>query len=247
LISLSEEHATDVLLDRLGYRFVDHAHIRQALTHRSWCSEHIGVDSNERLEFLGDSVFGLVVTNYIYATYPDLPEGKLAKLRAEVVSSVSLAAVARDLGLGLALALGKGEEASGGRDKSSILADTLEAVLGAVYLDGGWANAERIVLSLFRGRIASGSTEPGVEDFKTRLQEHAARNLESLPEYLVSDEGPDHEKHFFATVVVAGRELGRGEGRSKKEAEQAAAHAAWDLLGSEQHEERSNDPVEAVS
>ncbi len=195
-----------------------------------------------------------MVTNYIYATYPHLPEGKLAKLRAEVVSSVSLAAVARELGLGQAIALGKGEEASGGRDKSSILADTLEAIFGAVYLDGGWANAERIVLSLFRQRIEAGSSEPGIEDFKTRLQEHAARQFESLPEYAISAKGPDHEKHFFATVGVAGRHLGKGEGRSKKEAEQAAAHAAWDLLASEQLNqpdqylhESSNDPVEAIS
>lgn len=207
--------------------------MQQALTHRSWCAENAGPESNERLEFLGDSVLGLVVTRHIYNTYPDLSEGKLAKLRAAVVSSVSLAAVARTLLLGDALLVGKGEEASGGRDKSSILADALEAVIGAVYLDGGWEPVNKLVLRLFERQIAEASHRPGTEDFKTRLQEHVARQFDALPRYSIRDDGPDHAKHFYATVIVDGRAVGHGEGRSKKEAEQAAAGAAWQLFAAE--------------
>lgn len=173
-----------------------------------------------------------MVTDHIFAAYPELSEGKLAKLRSDVVSSVSLAAVARDLRLGDALLLGKGEETSGGRDKSSILADALEAVIGAVYLDGGWEPAQKIVLHLFAERIEAAAHRPGIEDFKTRLQELAARMGEELPDYHVDDEGPDHQKRFFAAVRIGGCERGRGEGRSKKEAEQAAARAAWTTLTS---------------
>lgn len=219
------------------------------MTHRSWCAENLGAESNERLEFLGDSVLGLVVTDHIFATYPRLNEGQLAKLRAAVVSSVSLALVARDLELGEALLLGKGEEASGGRDKSSILADATEAVLGAVYLDGGWLKARETVLRLFNTQIAAASRQPGIEDFKTRLQEHVARQFESLPRYVVSDDGPDHQKHFYATVTVDGQEVGEGEGRSKKEAEQAAARAAWGQLsfeGSRKSLAPSGDRAEAM-
>ncbi len=175
-------------------------------------------------------MLGLVVTNHIFQRYPDLPEGKLAKLRATVVSAVSLAAAGRDLELGPVLRLGKGEEASGGREKASILADSLEAVIGAVYVDGGWAAAERLVLDLFADQIEAAAHRPGIEDFKTRLQEMVAREYESLPVYEVRDEGPDHQKHFFATVEVGGARVGTGEGSSKKEAEQAAAAAAWDEL-----------------
>ncbi len=173
------------------------------------------------------------MTKHIFVAYPELAEGKLAKLRAQVVSSVCLADVARDLDLGAALRLGKGEEASGGRDKSSILADSLEAVLGAVYLDGGWEPCERLILELFAAPIAAAAHRPGTEDFKTRLQELVARSYDSLPAYLVRGEGPDHEKHFYATVSVDGRVVGSGEGRSKKEAEQAAAGVAWGELADE--------------
>ena len=178
-------------------------------------------------------MLGVVVTDHIYRRYPDMREGKLAKVRASIVSSASLAIAARDLSLGDALLLGKGEQQSGGRDKSSILADALEAVLGAVYLDGGWSPASRIVLDLFERDIQAASDQPGTEDFKTRLQEYVAQEFETLPRYEVSDDGPDHEKHFYATVGVAGRQIGRGEGRSKKEAEQAAARAGWHHLASE--------------
>ena len=194
-------------------------------------------------------MLGLVVTDHVYASYPSLSEGKLAKARAAVVSSVSLARVARDLSLGDALLLGKGEQASGGRDKSSILADGLEAVLGAIYLDGGLDASRAVIIELFSPLIEAAASEPGTEDFKTRLQEHVARSFDSLPHYSVQDDGPDHEKRFYATVTVDGRALGQGEGRSKKEAEQAAAGAAWDFLASEQATERpvrTDYPAEAM-
>ena len=172
----------------------------------------------------------LVVTNHIFNTYPDLPEGELAKVRASVVSSAALAEVAAVLNLGEALLLGKGEDQSGGREKPSILADAMEAVIGAVYLDGGWEAADDFVMRLLGERIAEAAAGPGGQDFKTRLQELAARSFDELPRYDVVDEGPDHAKRFYATVSVAGQERGRGEGRSKKQAEQAAARLAWQEL-----------------
>jgi ribonuclease-3 len=199
------------------------------MAHRSWCAETPGAISNERLEFLGDAVLGLVVTDHLFRTY-ELPEGELAKVRASVVNSAALAEVAEELDLGVALLLGKGEDASGGREKPSILADAMEAVIGAVYLDGGWEAAERLVMTLLGERIAEAAEGPGGQDFKTRLQELAARRFESLPRYEVTDEGPDHAKRFFATVAVAGVVSGNGEGRSKKQAEQAAARSAWTVL-----------------
>ncbi len=222
--------------------------------HRSWCAEHAGHESNERLEFLGDSVLGLVVTRHIFETYPDLSEGKLAKVRAGVVSSVALATAARSIGLGTALYLGKGEETSGGREKSSILADALEAVIGAVYLDGGWGPAHTIVLGLLSDAIERAAHQPGTDDFKTRLQELVARDFDSLPTYFVRGEGPDHQKQFFATVAVGGRKVGEGEGRSKKEAEQAAAGEAWKELARADRDTVSarpaladNTPAEAIT
>lgn len=199
------------------------------MAHRSWASEQVQ-GSNERLEFLGDAVLGLVVTNHMYRSYPDLPEGDLAKMRAGVVNAVSLSEVARELGLGGCLLLGKGEQLTGGRDKTSILADALEAVIGAVYLDGGWEAAESMVMRLFGDRIGRSAAGPGGDDYKTRLQELCARRFDSLPVYRLSDSGPDHAKQFRAVVVVAGEERGRGEGRSKKAAEQVAAREAWTSL-----------------
>jgi ribonuclease-3 len=175
-------------------------------------------------------VLGLIVTDHIFRAYPDLPEGKLSKVRAFVVSATTLADVAGDLELGVAVLLGKGEDRSGGREKPSILADALEAVIGAVYLDGGWTAAGTLVLGLLGDRIAEASAGPGGQDYKTRLQELAARLFEQLPQYEVADEGPDHAKRFFATVHVNGVAQGRGEGRSKKQAEQAAARDAWQQL-----------------
>ncbi|MDQ6836895.1 MAG: ribonuclease III [Actinomycetota bacterium] len=199
----------------------------QSLAHRSWCAEHPGMQSNERLEFLGDSVLGLVVTQFLFRTYPELPEGELAKVRASVVNSSALADVALELHFGEALLLGRGEDASGGREKPSILADATEAVIGAVYIDQGWPAAEALVMSLLGERIAEAAVGPGGQDYKTRLQELCAQRFDTLPVYTVGDVGPDHAKTFDAVVHVARRLCGQGHGRSKKQAEQAAARAAW--------------------
>jgi ribonuclease III len=220
----------EVLADRLGRQFSDPTLLGRALAHRSWCAEVAGEESNERLEFLGDSVLGLVITDHVYRTYPALPEGELAKVRASVVNSALLAEVAAELGIGAHLRLGKGEDASGGREKPSILADAMEAVIGAVYLDGGWTAASELVLTLLGDRVTEAAAGPGGQDYKTRLQELAARTFDQLPRYFVLDEGPDHAKKFFATVHVGGVQRGTGEGRSKKQAEQAAARAAWAAL-----------------
>jgi ribonuclease-3 len=222
--------ALEELAERLGYQFEDPALLDLALTHRSYCAEHPGHLSNERLEFLGDAVLGMVVTDHIFTAYPDMPEGELAKLRASVVSAAALAELASELDLGAAVRLGKGEAASGGGRKPSILADALEAVLGAVYLDGGMEAVRPLVRGLLAGRILAAAAGPGGHDFKTQLQELAARHFEELPAYSLRDEGPDHEKRFFATVHLGGEPQGSGEGRSKKQAEQAAAHAAWGQL-----------------
>jgi ribonuclease-3 len=201
-----------------------------AVAHRSWSSETPGAHSNERLEFLGDAVLGLVVTDHIYRTYPDLAEGQLAQLRAGVVNAAVLAQVAEHLSLGDVLLLGKGEDSSGGREKLSILADAMEAVIGAVFLDGGWEAAKEVVLQLFGERIKEAAAGPGGEDYKTRLQEVVAGRFDQLPRYVVTSTGPDHAKAFAATVYVDGDVRGAGDGRSKKQAEQAAAKAAWQTL-----------------
>ena len=223
----------DALAARLQRPFNDPELFARSLAHRSWCAETEGAASNERLEFLGDAVLGLVVTDHLYRTYPDLPEGELAKVRASLVNSEALAEVATTLNIGDALLLGKGEDASGGREKPSILADAMEAVIGAVYIDGGWDAAVELIMGLLAERIEEAAAGPGGQDYKTRLQELAARRFDQLPRYDVLDEGPDHAKRFFATVYLNGIERGQGEGRSKKQAEQAAARAAWKVL---QHE-----------
>lgn len=215
------------LAQRLPRPFRDEQLLVRALTHRSWCAEATGHEPNERLEFLGDAVLGLVVTDFVFRTYPELAEGELAKVRADVVSAVVLAQVAHGLGLGRAMFLGKGEDTSGGREKASILADAIEALIGAVYLDGGWDTASELVLELLGDRITDAASGPGDADYKTRLQELAARRFECLPHYEVADRGPDHAKHFSATVVVGEGIRGTGRGRSKKQAEQAAAAMAW--------------------
>ena len=225
----------------LGHTFSQRAHLEAALIHRSFCAEHPDAHSNERMEFLGDALLGLSVTTFVFDTYPQLPEGELAKLRASVVNADVLAEVAVEVGLGAALTLGKGEDVSGGRHKPSILADAMEAVIAAVYLDGGWEMADELVLHLFEERIREGAVGPGGRDFKTRLQEVAARRFDQLPRYHVRTEGPDHSKRFFATVTLRGAVYGAGDGRSKKQAEQAAAHAAWELL--EAADEAGVDPA----
>lgn len=198
-----------------------------ALTHRSFCAENEGSESNERLEFLGDAVLGLAVTDYIHRTYPNLPEGQLAKLRASVVNTSALAAISRDLGLGTGLRLGKGEEMSGGCEKESILADGLEALIGAVFVDAGWPQACQFTLDLVLDIIHDGAARPGQGDFKTQLQELSAELDLGTPTYRIAGSGPDHDKRFTAIAVVAGQPYGQGDGTSKKRAEQDAARTAW--------------------
>jgi ribonuclease-3 len=217
----------------------------QALAHRSWCSEHPGHEPNERLEFLGDAVLGLIVTDYLYRRHPDLPEGELAKARAAVVNSASLAGTAREVHLGSSLLLGKGEDSSGGRLKPSILADAMEALIGAIYLDAGYAVTAGIVIRLLGERLREAAKGPGEDDYKTRLQELCAQAYDELPVYRVTDRGPDHAKVFEAEVSVGGRAKGRGEGRSKKQAEQVAARDAWHTLKAAQPETAAQPPAEA--
>jgi len=220
------------LAHTLGLRITPASLVR-ALTHRSYAYENDNPPTNERLEFLGDSVLGLVVTDALFRSYPTLPEGQLAKLRAAVVQMRALAEVARELSLGSYVRLGRGEEVTGGRNKSSILADTLEAVIGAVYIDCGLADASALVHRLFDPVIARSARLGAGLDWKTSLQELTAARLLGVPDYKVEESGPDHQKLFRAEVIVGGRELGSGEGRSKKEAEQHAAEAAWTTLNAE--------------
>ena len=217
------------LEDALGVR-LDAELLGRALTHRSFAYENGGLPTNERLEFLGDAVLGLVITDALYSGHPDLPEGQLAKLRAAVVNMRALAEVARTRSLGDHVRLGKGEETNGGRDKSSILADTLEAVIGASYLAAGLDEARALVLRLVAPLIDAAERLGAGNDWKTTLQELTASAGLGVPAYAVRDEGPDHAKHFDADAVVAGTVLGSGSGRSKKEAEQRAAATAVEAL-----------------
>ena len=204
--------------------------LEQALTHRSFAYENGGLPTNERLEFLGDSVLGLVVTEALYRTHPDVPEGQLAKLRSAVVNMRALAGVGRSLGLGDHLRLGKGEEATGGRDKASIVADGVEALIGAVYVDQGIEAATRVVHQLFDPLLERAPHLGAGLDWKTSLQELTASLDLGVPEYRITESGPDHAKSFVATVVLRDGTHGVGHGQSKKEAEQDAAAATWEEL-----------------
>jgi ribonuclease III len=220
------------LLEALGVD-LDAELMTLAMTHRSFAYENGGLPPNERLEFLGDAVLGLIVTDHLYRAHPELPEGNLAKLRASVVNMHALAGVARSLGdggLGPHLLLGKGEELTGGRDKASILADGMEAVIGAVYLQHGIEVARQLVHRLFDPLLTEAPLLGAGLDWKTSLQELTAQASLGVPEYRVHEEGPDHRKEFTATVIVAGQDRGSGDGRTKKEAEQKAAEAAWRTL-----------------
>ncbi|HVQ88905.1 MAG TPA: ribonuclease III [Actinomycetes bacterium] len=221
--------APKALIDQLQLP-VSVAVIEQALTHRSFAYENGGLPTNERLEFLGDSVLGLVVTETLYRDHPDLPEGQLAKLRAAVVNMRALAQVGKDLGLGRYLRLGKGEEATGGRGKASILADSVEALIGAVYVDRGIDDATLLVHRLFDPVMAQARGLGAGLDWKTSLQELTAAMELGVPEYRIVESGPDHAKSFIAKVVLRDGEHGEGAGGSKKEAEQAAAAATWRSL-----------------
>lgn len=230
MTAVPAEVPTDALDRALEVSFRD-ADLREAaLTHRSFAFEQGLRINNERLEFLGDSVLGLVVTDMAYRAYPDHTEGSLAKLRAAIVNMTALADVARQLDLGAMVLLGKGEEQSGGRDKSSILADALEAVFGAVYLDLGLETATSLIERLFRPRMEAYVRGEGDRDYKTLLQELASQELHTMPEYRIEERGPDHQKEFTATAYLGGEPMGNGSGRSKKEAEQQAAREAHQRL-----------------
>ena len=216
-------------MDRLGHTFADARLLQLALTHRSWCAEHPGSASNERLEFLGDAVLGLAVTQRLYSGFGDLPEGDLAKTRASLVNASTLSEVGCAIGLGPHLRMGRGEEATGGRDKPSILADAVEAVIAAVYLDAGMSAAVGTVDALLEPRLEAAARAPGEADFKSRLQELAAQLGCDPPVYAVAASGPPHAMVFEAQVRV-GAAAGAGTGTTKKDAEQGAAEAAYPML-----------------
>jgi ribonuclease-3 len=224
---VSEPSALDDLRQALGNPPLDAGLLDRALTHRSYAYENGGLPTNERLEFLGDSVLGVVVTETLYATHPDRDEGQLAKLRAAVVNARALADVARTIGLGEHVKLGRGEEITGGRKKASILSDTVEAVIGAIYLSCGFEAAREVVHRLFDPLMAAAAGLGAGLDWKTSLQELSAQHGLGVPEYVIEDDGPDHAKTFTAQVKVGENLYGRGEGRSKKEAEQQAAETAY--------------------
>lgn len=209
------------LVARLGVELSEEI-LKQAITHRSYSYENGGVPTNERLEFLGDSVLGIVVTDELYRKNPDAQEGQLAKLRAAVVNAKALADVARTLGLGEFLLLGKGEEATGGRDKSSILADAVEAILGAIYVEHGLAKSGEVILQLFAPILAASAELGAGLDWKTSLAELVNSKSLGAIEYVIEQSGPDHDKRFSAQVKVGQDLYGNGEGKSKKEAEQHA-------------------------
>jgi ribonuclease-3 len=225
----------------LGDPILDPGLLELALTHRSYAYENGGLPTNERLEFLGDSVLGVVITDTLYKTHPDLSEGRLAKLRAAVVNARALAEVARTIGLGPHIRLGKGEESTGGHDKASILADTVEAIIGATYLSGGPAgapdsgidNAAALIHRLFDPMLDAAAALGAGLDWKTSLQELCAEHELGVPTYVIEDDGPDHMKTFTAQVKVGERLHGHGVGRSKKEAEQQAAETAYSTLAAE--------------
>ena len=212
---------------------IDAALLERALTHRSYAYEHGGLPHNERLEFLGDSVLGVVITETLYRRHPDFAEGKLAKLRASAVNMRALADIGRQIGpngLGEFLRLGRGEEVTGGRDKASILADTVEAVLGAIYLEHGLDGAARVIHDLFDELLDNVANSGAGLDWKTSLQELTAETALGVPDYEITSVGPDHAKIFTARALIAGELFPACEGRNKKEAEQAAAETAWRAL-----------------
>jgi ribonuclease-3 len=220
------------LFERLGIA-LDDSLIELALTHRSFAYESGGIPTNERLEFLGDSILGIVITDELYHRYPDDTEGQLAKLRSAIVSARALAGVARELQVGEYLRLGKGEETTGGRDKSSILADTLEAIFGAMYLDHGIDESRRVILALFDDLIVAAAKLGAGLDWKTSLQELTAEYNLGVPSYAITESGPDHAKAFEAQVVLGEKLYGHGTGSNKKEAEQMAAASAYSELQTE--------------
>lgn len=222
----------DALEAKLGYTFHDRRLLENALMHSSYANEKRahGCTSNERLEFLGDSVLGMVTATRLYQLYPDMPEGKMSRLRAELVCEQSLHAVALELELGDYIRLGHGEARNGGRERPSILADAVEAIIAAMYLDGGLEQARRFILDHILTGLADGQMHH-VSDYKTDLQERVQRKQGQTLEYtLLSESGPDHNKTFTMNVLLNGKEIGQGSGRTKKEAEQAAAKCALERM-----------------
>lgn len=217
--------------EKIGYEFKDKTYIQTALTHSSFANEHKEFNYNERLEFLGDSVLGLVVSDYLFRARNDLPEGKLTRLRANVVCEESLSAVARKINLGDHLFLGKGEKASGGSDRDSILADATEAVIAAIYLDGGFDQARDFILSKLRDTIAKNIDGNIFRDYKTILQEIIQGNNGKISYKLVGESGPDHNKEFEMQVKCGQDTIGIGKGKNKKEAEKEAARDALVKMG----------------
>ncbi|MHB8708329.1 MAG: ribonuclease III [Desulfuromonadales bacterium] len=224
--------AWTALEQRIGHRFLDRELLARALTHRSYANEsrNPSIGDNERLEFLGDAVLDLIVGYRLYAIHTEADEGELSRLRAELVSAPSLARLARELALGDCLLLGRGEDRSGGRDKENLQADSLEAVIGAVFLDAGYGAAEAVVCRMFEPFLQASGAPVG-QDYKTRLQELLQARQQQRPEYiLAASSGPDHQRHYEVEVLVAGSALGRGAGTTKKRAEQEAARCALERL-----------------
>lgn len=217
------------LEEGLGHEFDDPTLLRTALTHASASAEGAGEETFERLEFLGDAVLELAISDYLFRNYPALPEGEMTKTRAAVVNETVLAELALALGIDVALLLGKGEEDGGGRAKSSILSDSMEAVLGALYLDGGYGLASELIIRLWAPLIGQQVKKPGGKDFKTRLHELVASTGEKL-DYIFEEEGPDHDKVFRVDVEIDGKVVGSGIGSSKKRAQQEAARQALERL-----------------
>ncbi len=228
--------STQALREALGNPVLDPELLERALTHRSYAYENGGLPTNERLEFLGDSVLGVVVTETLYTTHPDLSEGRLAKLRAAVVNARALAEVARDIELGQHIKLGRGEETTGGREKASILSDTVEAVIGAIHMSGGIEASSMVVHRLFDDMLDVAASMGAGLDWKTSLQELSASLGLGVPDYVIEDDGPDHMKTFVARVRVGDKLYGHGTGRSKKQAEQGAAETAYGELSTKNPE-----------
>lgn len=223
------ETQRDLLQHKIGYRFADIAFLNEALTHRSYANEQRGKrwSDNERLEFLGDAVLDLIIGEELFLRFAELPEGELTRIRAEVVNAEILAEAARSIALGTALRLGRGEEKTGGRNKDNILADALEAVIGAIFRDSGYETARRVVLGLLDDWISRSVNRSAGSDYKTRLQEYMQARRMVPPDYVVAAiHGPAHERIFAIEVQCDGQVLGRGDGKSKKEAEQSAAQQA---------------------
>jgi ribonuclease-3 len=218
-----------MLSEQLGVT-LDPALLELAFTHRSYAYESGSKETNERLEFLGDSVLGLIVTEELYKRYPEFDESRLSPLRSGVVNMRALADIARGLNLGQYIRLGKGEEVTNGRDKNSLLGDALEALIGAIYIDSGFATASAVIQRLIKSTLEEAMAKGAGLDGKTALQELVASLGKGTLEYLVAESGPDHDKSFTATAVVGGVEIAQGEGKSKREAEQAAARSAYEKL-----------------